>query len=220
MLMTSLVIFDLDGTLLNSIDDLGDATNYALSQCGFPTHDISAYPMFVGNGITKLLERALPSECRENATIEKMRAHFLEYYDNHNTQYTKPYNGIPQLLKTLSSQGINLAVASNKYHEAVVKLTKYYFPHENWVAIEGHKNGIATKPNPAIVFNILQKCPTPKDQVLYIGDSGVDIDTACRAEIKSIGVTWGFRSEEELRAHNANYLANTPDEIYQIISKL
>ena len=217
--MKSLVIFDLDGTLLNTINDLGEATNFALSQCGFPTHNISSYPLFVGNGVTKLLERVLPTEARSVENIEKLRTHFIEYYNNHDTIHTTPYQGIPELLKVLSQQGIKLAVASNKYHEAVVRLINHYFPNENWVAIEGHKEGYQVKPDPSIVSDILLKSPTPKDEVLYIGDSGVDMDTARRAGVESVGVTWGFRPISELREHYADNIINHPGEILEIISK-
>ncbi len=215
--MKSLVIFDLDGTLLNTINDLGEAANFALYQCGFPTHNISSYPLYVGNGVTKLLERVLPTEARSAENIEKLRSHFIEYYNTHDTIHSKPYQGIPELLKALSQRGIKLAVASNKYHEAVVRLINHYFPNENWVAIEGHKEGYQVKPDPSIVFDILLKSPTPKDEVLYIGDSGVDMDTARRAGVESAGVTWGFRSINELRNHYADNIINHPGEILNLI---
>lgn len=215
--MKSLVIFDLDGTLLNTINDLGEAANYALSQCGYPTHRISSYPYFVGNGITKLLERVLPSDSRSAENIEKLRTYFIEYYNNHDTVHTIPYNGIPELLQELSKRDIKIAVASNKYHEAVVRLIKHYFPNENWVAIEGHKEDYPVKPDPSIVFDILLKSPTPKDEVLYVGDSGVDIETARRACVDSVGVTWGFRPASELRAHYTDHIIDHPGEILNLI---
>ena len=218
--MKSLAIFDLDGTLLNTIDDLGEATNFALAKCGFSTHPISSYPFFVGNGIAKLIERALPQEARDKGTIEKVKLHFLEYYNDNNTVYSKPYDGIPQLLNALSEQGIKLAVASNKYHEAVVKLINHYFTFINWVTIEGHKEGFPTKPDPSIVFDILSKSATQKDDVLYIGDSGVDMETARRAGVESIGVTWGFRPIEELQQFCANHIVNSTDEILKIATNL
>ena len=215
--MASLVIFDLDGTLLNTINDLGEATNYALSQCGFPTHSISSYPLYVGNGVTKLLERVLPNDARTPQNIETLRSHFIKYYNEHDSVNTVPYQGIPELLKVLSERGIKLAVASNKYHEAVERLVKHYFPNENWVAIEGHKEGYPVKPDPSIVFDILLKSPTPKSEVIYVGDSGVDIETARRACIESVGVTWGFRSIGELRSHYADHIINHPGELLEYI---
>ena len=215
--MKSLVIFDLDGTLLNSIEDLGEAANYALKQCGYPIHSISSYPLYVGNGVTKLLERVLPKEARSPENIEKLRTHFIEYYNSHDTIHTTPYQGIPELLKVLTQRGIKLAVASNKYHEAVVRLINHYFPNENWVAIEGHKEDYPVKPDPSIVFDILLKSPTPKDEVLYVGDSGVDIETARRACVDSVGVTWGFRPASELRAHYADHIIDHPGDILNLI---
>lgn len=215
--MKSLVIFDLDGTLLNTIDDLGEAANHALTQCGYPTHSIASYPFYVGNGVTRLLERVLPEEARTGANVENLRKHFVEYYDAHNTHHSVPYPGIVELLKELSVRKVKLAVASNKYHEAVVKLINHYFPNENWVAIEGHKSGYQVKPDPSIVFDILLKSPTPKSEVLYVGDSGVDMETARRACIESVGVTWGFRSVGELRNYNANHIVSDPSEILNLI---
>lgn len=217
--MKSLVIFDLDGTLLNSINDLGEAANYALKQCGFPTHSIASYPLYVGNGATKLLEMVLPKESRSPENIERLRQHFIEYYNNNSTTHTVPYEGIPELLHELSQRGIKLAVASNKYQEAVDMLIKHYFPNENWVAIEGHKDGYQVKPDPTIVFDILLKSPTPKEEVLYVGDSGIDMETARRACVDSVGVTWGFRPVSELRSHYADHIINYPSEILEIISK-
>jgi phosphoglycolate phosphatase len=215
--MKQLVIFDLDGTLLNTIDDLGNATNYALQQCGYPTHMISTYPYFVGNGINKLIERALPQDDRSQSNVMTLRRYFLEYYDKHCCDDTKSYHGIPELLQELTERGINLAVASNKYQSAVEQLIKHFFPNYNWVAVEGQKTDVPTKPDPSIVFEILNTCPTPKDNVLYVGDSGVDMETARRACIESVGVTWGFRPEKELRENYADHIISDPDDILSLI---
>lgn len=218
--MKQLVIFDLDGTLLNTISDLGAATNYALRTCGYPEHHLSTYPNMVGNGITRLIERALPEDLRDNAEIvEKVREHFKEYYDRHQTDLTVPYPGIPELLRELSAMGVKVAVASNKYHAAVGSLIKHYFPDINWSAVEGQKEGIPTKPDPSIVFEILAKCPTRKSKVLYVGDSGVDMETARRACVDSCGVTWGFRTIKELKDNHADNIANTADDILAIVKR-
>lgn len=217
--MKRLVIFDLDGTLLNTIHDLGSAANYALDICGFPTHNISSYPFFVGNGVTRLLERVMPEDARNEDNIVLLKKHFMEYYETHKTDHTTIYNGIDDLLKALTLRGVKLAVASNKYHKAVVELIKYYFPIYEWVAIEGQKDNFPIKPDPSIVFDILSKSPTLKSQVLYVGDSGVDMETARRACIESVGVTWGFRPEEELREHFADNIVNHPSEILTIIER-
>lgn len=215
--MKTLVIFDLDGTLLNTIDDLGAAANYALTQCGFPTHAISSYPYFVGNGVTRLLERVLPDNHRDEETVTLLRRRFMEYYDEHNAVSTVPYNGIVELLETLSRRDVRLAVASNKYHSAVVSIINHYFPQINWVAVEGQKEGVPVKPDPSIVFDILSKCPTPKSEVLYVGDSGVDMETARRACVESVGVSWGFRPVNELKEFCADHIVDAPIEILDFI---
>lgn len=215
--MKTLVIFDLDGTLLNTIDDLGAAANYALTQCGFPTHAISSYPYFVGNGVTRLLERVLPDNHRDEETVTQLRRRFMEYYDEHNAVSTVPYNGVVELLETLSRRDVRLAVASNKYHSAVVSIINHYFPQINWVAVEGQKEGVPVKPDPSIVFDILSKCPTPKSEVLYVGDSGVDMETARRACVESVGVSWGFRPVKELKEFYADHIVDAPIEILDFI---
>ncbi|MCI9608492.1 MAG: HAD family hydrolase [Muribaculaceae bacterium] len=214
--MKKLVIFDLDGTLLNTIADLAAASNHALQQCGFPTHSPASYPFFVGNGVTKLLERILPEDERNPTTLQKMRTHFGEYYDSHCTDLTEPYPGIRRLLDNLTDRGIAIAVASNKYQEAVTRLINHYFGSYTWAAVEGQKEGWPVKPDPSIVFDILSKCPTPKQQVLYVGDSGVDMETARRACVESCGVTWGFRPEKELAAGYADHIVHTPEEILSL----
>lgn len=215
--MKHLIIFDLDGTLLNTIEDLGYATNHALATLGFPTHPMAAYPSMVGNGVRKLLQRALPSGHDTDEQIEKLRTVFTQYYDEHCTDHSAPYPGIAELLSELQDKDIKLAVASNKYHEAVVRLIKHYFPDIEWSAIMGQKEGVPVKPDPSIVFEILSCCPTPKSDVLYVGDSGVDMETARRACVESVGVTWGFRPASELRAYYADHIVQSPEEILTCI---
>lgn len=217
--MKQLVIFDLDGTLLNTIQDLGVAANYALESCGFPVHDMSAYPFFVGNGVTRLLERVLPENARNEENVARLREYFMAYYEDHKADYTTIYDGIKDLLTALVESGVKLAVASNKYHKAVVEMIKIYFPDVEWVAVEGQKTDYPVKPDPSIVFDILSKSPTPKSQVLYVGDSGVDMETARRACVESVGVTWGFRPEKELREFYANNIVNHPTEILSLVKR-
>ncbi|MCM1162694.1 MAG: HAD family hydrolase [Muribaculaceae bacterium] len=217
--MKHLVIFDLDGTLLNTIDDLGNATNYALRSSGYPEHSLSSYPMFVGRGVTRLMERALPEEARRPEVVSTLLEKFKEYYNEHLTDATRPYEGIPELLHTLDSRDIKLAVASNKYQAAVEKLIRHFFGDVRWCAIEGQKEGFPTKPDPSVVFEILGKAPTRKSKVLYVGDSGVDMETARRACVDSCGVTWGFRPLKELRDAFADNIVNTPEEIIKVIER-
>lgn len=212
--MKKLVIFDLDGTLLNTINDLGMTCNYALEKAGFKPHPISAYPFMVGNGVRKLIERAQPDASTEQ--IDEVIGYFREYYDEHNCDTTTPYPGIPELLATLQDAGVNLAVTSNKYQEAVDKVVKHYFPTIDFVALLGQIEGRPVKPDPSIVFAALNECPTPKQDVLYVGDSAVDIETARRACVESVGVTWGFSPVSHLRRAFADHIVSTPKEIIKI----
>ena len=215
--MKSLVIFDLDGTLLDTIDDLGTATNYALQQMGYPEHPLSSYPLMVGNGVTKLIERALPDEARTERLVTEARRHFVDYYDNHCCDATRPYPGIQLLLTELTGHNVRLAVTSNKYQRAVSKFIAHYFPDIQFKAVLGHHEGVPSKPDPSIVFEALSLCPTPKSEVLYVGDSGVDMETARRACIESVGVSWGFRPIRELKAAFADHIIDDPAELLPLI---
>ncbi len=213
--MKRLAIFDLDGTLLNTISDLGASCNYALEALGFAQHPISAYNYMVGNGVRKLLERAQPDASPE--TIDALLVKFREHYDLHNTDTTKPYPGIPELLHTLHDRGVALAVASNKYQKAASQIISHFFPDIPWVAVLGQNDTRPVKPDPSIVFEVLSIHPTKKADVLYIGDSAVDIETARRACVESIGVTWGFRPVSELRKACANHVVSNPEEILKYL---
>ena len=210
-------IFDLDGTLLDTIADLAAATNHALQKNGFPMHDVETLRTFVGNGIGKLLERALPEEGRTADNVERLRSDFVPYYDGHNADLSQPYPGVAELLSRLQQKGMMLAVASNKYQEATVKLVKQYFPMINFVEILGQREGINVKPDPTIVFDILKKANVSPEETLYVGDSGVDMRTAVAAGVRSVGVTWGFRSREELIEMGADYLADRAEEILNLL---
>jgi phosphoglycolate phosphatase len=213
-----LVIFDLDGTLLNTLSDLAHSANYALDKCGFNVHPVEDYKYFIGNGIGKLLERILPEGRITIPVITQIREHFLSYYDKHNTDYTEPYNGIPELLKTLQSNGLLLAVASNKYQKATEELIRRYFPDITFIAVFGQREGVPVKPDPTIVNDILAIAELSPEEALYIGDSGIDMETAVNSGMASIGVTWGFRPREELEASGAHHLAEIPDDILSIIN--
>ncbi|MCM1310481.1 MAG: HAD family hydrolase [Bacteroides sp.] len=216
--MKKLVIFDLDGTLLNTIDDLAHAANHALTQCGFPTHEISSYPFFVGNGVGRLLERVLPVDHRDAATVARVREIFQGYYDRHLYDYTRPYPGIEDLLYDLATKGVKFAVASNKYQAATSALIAHFFPRLPFEAVHGMRPGIPAKPDPSIVFGVLRDVPTPKADVIYVGDSGIDMETARRACLASVGVTWGFRPIGELRQFLAENIISEPSQLLPLIS--
>ncbi len=217
--MKKLVIFDLDGTLLNTIEDLGNAANYALSQNGYPTHSLASYPFFVGNGVRNLIRKALPDDMRTDSIIESLLKDFKEYYNEHNTDCTKPYDGIEELLRNLQDNGVKIAVASNKYQQATEKIIAHYFGDIDFVAVYGQREGVNVKPDPSVVFSILSDAKVPKSEVLYVGDSGVDMETARRACVDSVGVTWGFRSEKELNEYHADMIVNKASDIFDIVMK-
>ena len=215
--MKKLVIFDLDGTLLDTIADLAESANYALKQLGYPTHDVETIRTFVGNGINKLLERALPSYEQTEENVIRMRSHFVPYYDVHNADLSAPYPGIVNLLEDLQAKGIQIAVASNKYQAATVKLVKQYFPTIDFVEILGQREGINVKPDPTIVFDILKKAKVSFEETLYVGDSGVDMQTAINAGIDAVGVTWGFRPRAELESFQPMGLIDKAEELLGFI---
>ena len=189
--MKKLVIFDLDGTLLNTIADLAAATNQALQYYGYPTHEMEAYRFFVGQ--------------------------FIPYYDEHNADLSRPYPGISELLKTLQQQGIMIAVASNKYQAATRKLIAHYFPEINFVEVLGQREGIPAKPDPSIVNEIMTKAGVKQEDILYVGDSNVDMQTAHHAGVTAIGVAWGFRPRTELEALHPAHIIEKAEELLPLL---
>ena len=209
--MTKLAIFDLDGTLLDTVEDLGEATNHALVQCGFPTHPVDDYYRMVGCGIYNLFRAAIPSEYATEDNVRKMASYFIPYYDAHKCDRTRPYDGIPQMLRSISERGVRLAVASNKYQDGAEKLVRHFFGEYDFVKILGQRDGQPIKPDPAIVGQIMESVPSvSKEDVVYVGDSNVDMQTGANAGVRTIGVTWGFRGRDELEAYNPSAIVETP----------
>jgi phosphoglycolate phosphatase len=215
--MKKLVIFDLDGTLVNTIADLADSVNYALQTLGYPAQPYEKFPYFVGNGIYKLIERALPPESRDEQTIRAVKAVFMDYYMLHNTDKSTVYDGVGKLLRALAGKGVALAVASNKVHEATVAMIARLFPGIGFACVLGQRDGVPTKPNPAIVAEILQTASATPSETLYVGDSGVDMQTAHNAGITAVGVTWGLRPVEELRQNAADIIIDSPMELLEYL---
>ncbi len=215
--MKKLIIFDLDGTLLNTIADLAHSTNFALESNGFPTHEIEEYKYFVGNGINKLFERALPEGEKSEENIAKVRNVFLVHYDRHNADHSRPYEGMVELLEQLQKKDIKLAVASNKYQAATEKLVPHFFPTVSFVAILGQREGINPKPDPTIVHDILSVANVTKEETLYVGDSNVDMQTAINSGVDACGVAWGFRPVAELGAYHPKYIAHKAADILSYI---
>lgn len=213
--MYKYVIFDLDGTLLNTLDDLADAGNYALSAMGFPTHETEKYKYFVGNGIPKLIERIVPVNSDE-AAVKRVHDIFSQYYEAHCLDKTKPYDKIPEMLKKLKSCGVKTAVATNKDHMFSVKLINDFFG-SNVDFVCGRKDGFPKKPDPYIVNLLIERLNAEKKETLYVGDSNVDMETALNAHLDSCGVLWGFRTKKELLESGAKHIAGNAEQLLDLI---
>ena len=214
--MIKLVIFDLDGTLLNTLEDLKECTNYILRKYHFPEHPLDSYRYFVGNGIPVLIQKAIPSGTPKEIEV-KILEEFLAYYDLHKADLTAPYPGIVSLLETIQDQGIQIAVASNKIHDAMAPLMEYYFPTIRFLAALGNREGVPPKPDPQIVKDIISMTDFNLSEVLYVGDTKVDMETAHRAQLQAVGVLWGFRDREELEESHAEYIISTPDQLLDLL---
>lgn len=211
------IIFDLDGTLMNTLDDLAISTNHALSQNGFPTRTIEEVRKFVGNGVRKLIERAVPDNTPSDV-IDIVLDNFHKHYAMHCKDHSKPYDGIIPLLSTLKSTGCKMAIVSNKPDSEVKKLNAEYFAEFITVALgENEKNGIPRKPAPAMVFEAMNQLDVKSETCLYVGDSDVDIMTARNAGIECLSVTWGFKTSEFLKQFGATLIIDSPLEMLSVI---
>ncbi len=205
------LIFDLDGTLLDTIRDLSSAVNHALSAHSYPTHPLSAYFAMVGNGVASLVARALPGG-ESNPDYKAVFATFRTYYTAHKEDKTAPYDGVPEMLRRLQAAGCAMAIVSNKFDPAVKALAASYFKDFITVAI-GESETVARKPAPDAVFVALRELARDREGAVYIGDSEVDIETARAAAIPCLSVSWGFRSEEALRRAGAAEIFATPSAL-------
>lgn len=213
--MKRLLIFDLDGTILNTLDDLAESTNYALRENQLPERSLDEVRAFVGNGIGKLIERAVPEGSTEGlrrAVLESFTAHYRE----HSADKTRPYDNIMELLETLKEEGYLLAVVSNKADFAVQSLCEQYFPGVFTFAV-GEREGVRRKPCPDSVNEVLETLKVQREEAVYIGDSEVDVQTARAAEMDLIAVAWGFRDCEVLKAQGANIIVEAPEEILKVV---
>lgn len=209
------VIFDLDGTLLNTLEDLKDGVNFVMRQNGYPERTLEEVRHFVGNGIRKLMERAVP-EYVQGETFERVFEEFRTYYTAHCQEKTCAYEGILSLLQELKKQGIALAIVSNKNHAAVCELNEIYFKEYIQVAI-GQKDGIRKKPAPDTVLQALKELGKEKETALYVGDSEVDYQTAENTGMDCVLVTWGFRTVEELSEFRPYAFISKPEELLRIV---
>ena len=206
-------IFDLDGTLLDTLGDLAASVNYALRTHGMPEHSIDDVLRFVGNGVRKLMQRAVP-DGESNPDFEATFATFRQHYLAHSLDTTRPYDGIPGTLEALKARGCRLAVVSNKMMAATQELCRHFFPDTIEVAIGEHEaEGIRRKPAPDTVFAALRRLGVGKEGAVYVGDSDVDIQTAANAGLPCISVLWGFRDRDFLIQHGAKTFISAPSEL-------
>ncbi|WP_124098563.1 HAD-IA family hydrolase [Ruminococcus sp. Marseille-P6503] len=218
--MKSLVIFDLDGTLINSIYDLADAVNGALADLGYPAHEVEKYYHFVGNGTVKLCERALPKDKRSGGEIMRLHSLFAERYEKCCIEKTKPYDGIVDVLQRLKAMGVKCAVASNKTDSFVKYIIRSLFGENTFDYIQGKTESVPAKPNPEMLNTVIRHFGLDKRECIMAGDSDVDVITAKRCGIESVGCAWGFRGAEELSASGADYIAYQPQDILKCIAAI
>jgi phosphoglycolate phosphatase len=211
------IIFDLDGTLLNTLDDLGNAVNRVLSDRGFPAHALHEYRSFVGNGAEKLIKRALPEHHRDEFTLRACLDAFLKDYHKNWNVHTRPYEGIPELLDALKERGLKTAVLSNKPHDTTKLCVRELLPRWRFDVVLGHGEESFLKPDPAGALEISKRLNIPPGEFLYLGDSGVDMETARAAHMFPVGVLWGFRDAEELEENGARALISHPLEALDLL---
>lgn len=210
------VIFDLDGTLVDSLADLSDSVNLMLESYGFPTHEVEKYRYFVGNGSKKLMERTLPRDKAASAEfVEEALVKYKAIYKERLLEKTRPYNGVRELLAELKSRGIPLAVCTNKHNDAALTIVKILFAPGTFEEVLGDRPGFPKKPNPATPLEIASHLGVKPDEVAYLGDTSVDMETAVHAGFLPVGVLWGFRPEEELVKSGAKVLLKAPLELLE-----
>jgi phosphoglycolate phosphatase len=211
------VLFDLDGTLLDTLKDLADAMNVALERLGFPVHPVEAYKYFVGDGIRCEAERALPPEHRDNETIEKCVTIARQEYDRCWADNTKPYPGIPEILDEIQRRDLPMTILSNKPDDFVQVMVKKLLGNWEFKVVLGLMDSIGRKPDPAAALQIASKISVPPKDFLYLGDTNTDMQTATRAGMYAVGALWGFRGEEELVSNGALVIVKEPQEIIGLL---
>lgn len=211
------VLFDLDGTLLDTLDDLADSMNAVLAGAGFPAHEVEAYKYFVGNGLRNLTEKCLPAEHRSPGEVDLHLDRLRREYELRWDKKTKPYKGIPELLDALVSQGIKIAVLSNKADEFAIRVVKKLLPGWRFEAVVGEKPGYPKKPDPAGAIAIAAQLGIPCHEFLYLGDTNVDMKTAVSAGMYAVGALWGFRKADELAEGGARVLIPEPTALLDLL---
>ena len=210
------VIFDLDGTILNTLEDLADSCNWVCARHGWPTHGLDKYRYFVGSGMVKLLERATPPQAQVSPLKEQVLEEFMDYYGAHKADKTRPYAGMSETLETLRGAGVTTAVLTNKPDQAANAVVEQYYPGL-FSVVQGALPGVPVKPDPTLLRRLMERIGAVPERTLYVGDSDVDIQTAKNGGLTSCGVLWGFRTQAELEGEGADHIARTPTELLNII---
>lgn len=211
------IIFDLDGTLLDTLEDLGNAMNRVLAQEGFPLHAVDAYRYFVGDGVIMLVTRTLSPENRDDDTIQRCLEAFREEYNQSWNIKTKPYDGIPEMLDSVAAHGLKMAILSNKPHNFTNYCVAELLPNWKFEIVLGQRDGIPRKPDPMGALEIAEFFQIPPSEILYLGDTAVDMQTAIAAQMFPVGALWGFRTREELQKNGAQVLLKHPMEILRLL---
>ncbi len=211
------VIFDLDGTLLNTIDDLADTGNHVCTLHGWPTHTVAEFKLMVGNGIPKLVERFAPQGTSQEV-LDQAFQEFMDWYGVHKEDKTAPYAGMPEVTKALREAGVSIAVLSNKADVMAGPVVEHYYPGI-FPVVQGALPGLPTKPDPTLLHKLMDRLGATQEDTLFVGDSNVDIRTAKNGGLTGCGVLWGFRSREELEAAGADVIVSTPQELLDLILK-
>ena len=211
------ILFDLDGTLLNTLEDLGNSVNRVLARRGFPTHTLNEYRYFVGDGTAMLITRALPQGKRNDETIRTCLEAFSEDYGRNWKVKTSPYEGIPEMLDAVTERGLKIAVLSNKQHEFTKRCVADLLPNWTFDVVLGQRDAVNRKPDPAGALEVAEHLHIPPADFLYLGDSAIDMRTATAARMFPVGVLWGFRSAEELKVSGAQALIERPSEILNFL---
>lgn len=210
------VIFDLDGTILDTLEDLADACNWMLAQHGWPEHDLDAYRYFVGNGMVRLVQRATPDHAQEPDLQKQALSEFMARYDAHKADKTRPYDGVPRLLTRLKELGVHIAVLTNKMDTAAKPVVEQYYPGV-FHLVQGALPGLPVKPDPTLLCRVMERMGAKPERTLFVGDSNVDIQTARNGGLAGCGVLWGFRTRQELEEEGAAYIASRPEDILSIV---
>ncbi|HNX25279.1 MAG TPA: HAD family hydrolase [Spirochaetota bacterium] len=210
------VVFDLDGTLLDTIDDLGDSMNSVLESMGFPVHTIPEYKYFIGKGLRNLVTQVLPPDSRDEKTIDMCLDKMFQEYGGRWGDKTLPYPGISALLDVLTERKIKLAILSNKAHHITMLIFEKYLSKWPFEAVFGERPGIPRKPDPSVAFEIIDMLDIPANEIIYLGDTGGDMETAIKAGMYPVGALWGFRNADELMEHGAKLMIQTPVELLKL----